>query len=99
MKLKQHEPPGTVENQLRAAAILVRDYCRIRRTGGSTRKEQIMQQTELAESLNQFVTIWKMIGRPFPQVDQTDRPGLAISWPNTDFSFLQRAFSDRTADG
>jgi hypothetical protein len=34
-----------------------------------------MQQTntELAESLQQFVTIWKMIGRPFPLVDQTDR--------------------------
>ncbi|MEY2607867.1 MAG: hypothetical protein QOH31_5721 [Verrucomicrobiota bacterium] len=51
-----------------------------------------MQQTELAESLNQFVTIWKMIGRPFPQVDQTDRPGLAISWPNTDFPFYNALF-------
>jgi hypothetical protein len=29
-----------------------------------------MQQTntELTESLHQFVTIWKMIGRPFPRV-------------------------------
>jgi GNAT superfamily N-acetyltransferase len=53
-----------------------------------------MQQpnTELAESLHQFVTIWKMIGRPFPQVDQTDRPGLAISWPDTHFPFYNALF-------
>jgi hypothetical protein len=28
-----------------------------------------------------------MIGRPFPEVDQSDRPGLAISWPDTQFPF------------
>ena len=48
--------------------------------------------TELAEFLHQFVTIWKMIGRPFPRVDQTDRPGLAITWPNTDFPFYNALF-------
>jgi GNAT superfamily N-acetyltransferase len=53
-----------------------------------------MQQTntELAESLHQFVTIWKMIGRPFPQVDQTDRAGLAITWPDTHFPFYNALF-------
>src|SRR5215469_13727235 len=53
-----------------------------------------MPQTnpELAESLHQFMTIWKMIGRPFPQVDQTDRPGLAITWPNTRFPFYNALF-------
>jgi len=53
-----------------------------------------MQQpkTELAESLHQFVTIWKMIGRPFPQVDQTDRGGLAIAWPDTAFPFYNALF-------
>src|SRR5260221_13618977 len=42
-----------------------------------------MSQTnpELAESLQQFITVWKKIGRPFTLVDQTDRPGLAITWP------------------
>ena len=53
-----------------------------------------MQQTktELAESLHQFVTIWKMIGKPFPKVDQLDRPGLAISWPDTHFPFYNALF-------
>ena len=53
-----------------------------------------MQQpkTELAESLHQFVTIWKMIGRPFPGVDQTDRAGLAITWPDTQFPFYNALF-------
>ena len=48
--------------------------------------------TELAESLHQFVTIWKKIGRPFPNVDQTDRSGLAITWPNIDFPFYNALF-------
>lgn len=47
---------------------------------------------ELAESLHQFITIWKMIGRRFPQVDQTDRLGLAITWPDTDFPFYNALF-------
>ena len=53
-----------------------------------------MQQTktELAESLHQFITIWKKIGRPFPRVDQTDRPGLAITWPDTQFPFYNALF-------
>ena len=53
-----------------------------------------MQQTktELAESLHQFITILKMIGRPFPRVDQTDRPGLAITWPDTQFPFYNALF-------
>jgi GNAT superfamily N-acetyltransferase len=58
------------------------------------RAKQSMLQTnrELAESLHQFVTIWKLIGRPFPRVDQTDRPGLAITWPDTDFPFYNGLF-------
>jgi hypothetical protein len=53
-----------------------------------------MQQkdTELAEFIHQFITIWKMIGRPFPRADQTDRPGLAITWPETDFPFYNGLF-------
>src|ERR1700739_3389076 len=56
--------------------------------------EKNMPQTnaELAESLHQFVTIWKMIGRPFPGVDQTDRAGLAITWPDTHFPFYNALF-------
>ena len=48
--------------------------------------------TELAESLRQFITIWKLIGKPFPDVDGIDRPGLAISWPNTHFPFYNSLF-------
>ena len=44
------------------------------------------------ESLHQFITIWRLIGKPFPQVDSTDRPGLAISWPNTRFPFYNSLF-------
>jgi GNAT superfamily N-acetyltransferase len=53
-----------------------------------------MPQTspELEESLHQFITIWKMIGRPFPQVEQIDRPGLAITWPDTAFPFYNALF-------
>src|SRR5258708_9783105 len=51
-----------------------------------------LPKTELAESLHQFVTIWNLIGRPFPQVDQTDRAGLAITWPDTHFPFYNALF-------
>jgi hypothetical protein len=40
-----------------------------------------------------------MIGKPFPQVDSTDRPGLAISWPNTYFPFYNSLFlTEQLAD-
>lgn len=48
--------------------------------------------TDLTESLHQFVTIWKMIGKPFPGVDQAAGPGLTITWPNTDFPFYNALF-------
>jgi len=48
--------------------------------------------SELFESLHQFITIWRLIGKPFPQVDATNRPGLAISWPNTQFPFYNSLF-------
>src|SRR3982074_3333057 len=53
-----------------------------------------MSQTnpDLTESLHQFVTIWKMIGKPFPGVDQTAGRGLTITWPNTDFPFYNALF-------
>ena len=47
---------------------------------------------ELVESLHQFIAIWKLIGKPFPEVAGTDRPGLAISWPNTRFPFYNALF-------
>src|SRR5258707_9763997 len=47
---------------------------------------------EQVESLRQFITIWKLIGKPFPDVDARDRPGLAISWPNTRFPFYNSLF-------
>ena len=50
------------------------------------------ENIELLESLHQFITIWKLIGKPFPQVDSTDRPGLVISWPNTAFPFYNSLF-------
>jgi GNAT superfamily N-acetyltransferase len=48
--------------------------------------------SELFESLHQFITIWRLLGKPFPQVDATNRPGLAISWPNTEFPFYNSLF-------
>jgi GNAT superfamily N-acetyltransferase len=47
---------------------------------------------ELTESLHHFVTSWKLIGKPFPNVDQLDKPGLAISWPSTQFPFYNALF-------
>jgi hypothetical protein len=55
-------------------------------------KSMPQTNTDLAESLHQFVTIWKMIGRPFPGVDQTDRAGLAITWLDTHFPFYNALF-------
>jgi GNAT superfamily N-acetyltransferase len=56
--------------------------------------EQGMQKanSELTESLHQFITTWKLIGKPFPQGDSTNKPGLAISWPNTHFPFYNPLF-------
>ncbi len=47
---------------------------------------------DLTESLHQFVSIWNMLGKPFPGVEQTAGPGLAITWPNTDFPFYNTLF-------
>jgi hypothetical protein len=58
-----------------------------------------MQQTntELAESLHQFVTIWNMIGKPFLRVDQTDRPGLGGTACPTDSPRSDGHQEDRVA--
>jgi hypothetical protein len=52
----------------------------------------LQTRTELAESLHQFITIWKLIGHPFPNVDQVDKLGLAITWPDTEFLFYNALF-------
>jgi len=43
---------------------------------GSIRTKPAMKQrnAELAESLYKFVTVWKLIGKPFAEVDLGDRP-------------------------
>jgi len=53
-----------------------------------------MQQvkTELEESLYQFVTAWRLLARPFPQADLSDKPGLAVSWLSTRFPFYNIVF-------
>jgi GNAT superfamily N-acetyltransferase len=48
--------------------------------------------TELAESLHQFISIWKLLAKPFTQADQADRPGLAISWAGISFPFYNSLF-------
>ena len=50
------------------------------------------QHPELTESLHQFITSWKMIGKEFSQTDQSDKPGLAVSWPDTHFPFYNALF-------
>jgi GNAT superfamily N-acetyltransferase len=52
----------------------------------------IQADTELVESLHQFITTWNLIGRPFAGVEQLTAPGLAISWPNTRFPFYNAVF-------
>ena len=61
---------------------------------GSIRMKLAMKQrnAELAESLHQFVTVWKLIGKPFAEVDLSDRPELAIAWPDTNFPFYNAVF-------
>jgi GNAT superfamily N-acetyltransferase len=53
-----------------------------------------MQQAkiELEESLHQFITAWRLLARPFPHADLSDKPGLAVSWPNTQFPFYNIVF-------
>ena len=48
--------------------------------------------TELAESLHQFISIWKLLAKPFPQADRVDQPGLAISWADISFPFYNSLF-------
>jgi GNAT superfamily N-acetyltransferase len=47
---------------------------------------------ELAESLHQFVSTWKLLAKPFPQANLSDKPGLAISWANIPFVFYNTLF-------
>jgi GNAT superfamily N-acetyltransferase len=56
--------------------------------------EPHVEQTEIkaAESLHQFVTAWKLIGKPFPEADLLDRPGVAVSWANISFPFYNTFF-------
>jgi GNAT superfamily N-acetyltransferase len=67
--------------------------------GGVMEESMHKANAELVESLHQFITIWKLIGKPFPGVDGTDRPGLAMSWPNTHFPFYNSLFlTERLTD-
>jgi GNAT superfamily N-acetyltransferase len=50
------------------------------------------KNADLAESLHQFVCVWKLIGKPFPKVDLSDRSGLVIAWPDTHFPFYNAVF-------
>ena len=50
------------------------------------------KNADLVESLHQFVSVWKLIGKPFPKVDLSDRSGLAIAWPDTHFPFYNAVF-------
>jgi GNAT superfamily N-acetyltransferase len=58
-----------------------------------------IKDSELIESLHQFVTTWKLLGKGFPQVDHTDGPGLAIRWAGTSFPFYNLIFlNERISD-
>lgn len=46
----------------------------------------------LTESLHQFISTWKLLAKPFPQADLSDRPGLSISWANIPFVFYNTLF-------
>ncbi len=48
--------------------------------------------TELAESLYQFISVWRLLAKPFPQADLSDKPGLAISWAGIPFVFYNTLF-------
>jgi hypothetical protein len=59
------------------------------------RMEKTMHKAnmELVESLHQFITIWKLIGKPFPQVDLTDRPGLAAGASSSNAGSIRSTLS------
>ncbi|WP_213803982.1 GNAT family N-acetyltransferase [Granulicella sp. dw_53] len=48
--------------------------------------------TGLTESLHQFISTWKLLAKPFPQADVTDKPGLTITWANIPFVFYNTLF-------
>jgi GNAT superfamily N-acetyltransferase len=60
----------------------------------------VLQTTlEIAESLLQFITVWKRIGKPYAGVDQIDKPGLAVTWPDIPFLFYNALFlTEQLAD-
>ena len=47
---------------------------------------------ELNESLDQFVSTWRMLARPFPAAEIADKPGFALSWANIPFVFYNTTF-------
>jgi GNAT superfamily N-acetyltransferase len=47
---------------------------------------------ELAESLHQFVSTWRLLAKTAPQADLADKPGLAICWANVPFVFYNTLF-------
>ncbi len=48
--------------------------------------------TELAESLHQFVSTWRLLAQSFPLADLSDQPGLALCWANIPFIFYNTLF-------
>lgn len=48
------------------------------------------------QSLDQFISTWKLIVKRFPNVDLLDRPGIATSWANIPFVFYNTLFLTET---
>ena len=49
-------------------------------------------EDEVVESVRQYASVWKMLAGTIPGADLTDRPGLSISWADTDFPFWNAVF-------
>ena len=40
-----------------------------------------IETNEVVESMEQYVSVWKLLVGELPNSDLKDRPGLSISWP------------------
>ena len=49
-------------------------------------------KTEVIESIEQYVSMWKVLVGELPDVDLADKPGLSVSWADNAFPFWNAIF-------
>lgn len=56
---------------------------------------EVVRESEISESVEQFTSAWKQIVQDLPEADCTDNSGLSIRWADHVFFFWNAIFLDR----